>query len=629
MATEPHPLDPHHDGSPLYVSSPGPALGDVVTLRVRVPHREDRTPGATEVVLRTVRDGEPAISRAERVDEDAAGAWWEVGLRIVNRVTSYRFLVSTGPSDFRWLTATGVHARDVTDGGDFLISTQHRLPDWVLDQVGYQVFPDRFAKTEVTGPVPDWAIPCEWDQPVVHQGPDVPYQWYGGTLDGVAEHLDHLDHLGATLLYLTPVFEAWSTHRYDAVSFDRVDPLLGGDAALERLADAVHDHGLRLMGDLTTNHTGEHHDWFEKAREDPTSPERSFYRFSDDEEHGYAAWLDIPSLPKLDHSSTELARRLYAGPESIAAHWLRNGLDGWRVDVANMTGRMGADDLAHTVAEALRRTMDEVADDGWLLAEHGHDATADLTGAGWHGTMDYAGFTRPVWCWLNGGAPGGPGIPHGLDYLGLPVDIPVLPGTAAVATMRDVHGSIPWTAWQGSTMHLDSHDTPRFRTVAGGGTDGGTDLAGRGRDLHLVGLGLQMSMPGVPVVFMGDELGLTAVDGEHARTPYPWAHRETWDEPTMAAYLQWIALRREHVALRRGGLRWLHAGEDSMTFLREHPGQTLLVHAVRRPTEPVDLPLHALGPAPALRCLTGATSSVADGRLTLPGEPGVSLHEVG
>ncbi|RYB89177.1 glycoside hydrolase family 13 protein [Nocardioides glacieisoli] len=629
MSTEPHPLDPHHDGSPCYVSHARPSLGDVVTLRVRVPRGADGTPGASEVVLRTVRDGEPAIGRAEKVAEDAAGAWWEVGLRIVNRVTSYRFLVSTGPSDFRWLTATGVHARDVTDGGDFLISTEHRLPAWVPDQVGYQVFPDRFGRTETGASVPDWAIPCEWDQPVVHKGPDVPFQWYGGTLDGVAEHLDHLDHLGATLLYLTPVFEAWSTHRYDAVSFDRVDPLLGGDEALGRLADAVHAHGLRLVGDLTTNHTGEHHDWFVRAQQDPTSPERSFYRFSDTEAHGYAAWLDIPSLPKLDHTSAELARRLYAGPDSIAAHWLRRGLDGWRVDVANMTGRMGADDLAHTVAEALRRTIDEVADDGWLLAEHGHDATSDLTGAGWHGTMDYAGFTRPVWCWLNGGAPGGPGLPHGLDYLGLPVDIPVLPGTAAVATMRDVHGSIPFTAWQGSTMHLDSHDTPRFRTVTGGGTDGGTDLDGRGRDLHLVGLGLQMTMPGVPVVFMGDELGLTAVDGEHARTPYPWDRRETWDEPTMDAYLAWIALRRAHVALRRGGLRWLHAGEDSMTFLREHPDQTVLVHAVRRGTDAVELPLHALGPDPTLTTLVGAAATTASSTLTLPGEAGVSVHEVG
>ncbi len=627
MAPAPRPLDPHHDGSPFHVR--GAAVpGGEVTLRVRVPHDADGTPGAVRVVLRAVRDGEPAVRAAEQVSRDSAGAWWEVTLRLVNRLTSYRFLVSRGPDDFRWLTATGVHGRDVSDGGDFRISTDHRLPDWVADQVGYQVFPDRFGRTRTEAPVPDWAIACDWDQPVVHKGPDVPFQWYGGTLDGVVDHLDQLDVLGATLLYLTPVFEARSTHRYDAVSFDRVDPLLGGDEALERLAAAVHERGLLLVGDLTTNHTGDHHDWFLRALADPDSPERGFYRFSDAYEQGYAAWLDIASLPKLDHASVEMVRRLYAGPDSVVAHWLRRGLDGWRVDVANMTGRLGGDDLAHAVATRIRDTMDEVAPDAWLLAEHGHDAAADLTGPGWHGTMDYSGFTRPLWCWLNGGAPDGPGLPHGLDYLGLPVDIPVLPATAAVATMREVHGSMPWTSWQGSTMHLDSHDTPRFRTVTGGGTDGGVDLDGRGRDLHLVGLALQMTMPGVPVVFMGDELGLTAVDGEHARTPYPWDRPDGWDGETFAAYQRWIALRRGHVALRRGGLRWLDAGTDSMTFLREHDDETLLVHAVRRPAGPVSLPAHALGPDLVLETLAGAPATVAGSELLLPGTPGASVHLV-
>lgn len=625
----PHPLDPHHDGSIHYVRTEQPVLGDEVPLRVRVPHTADGRPGATAVVLRAVRDGEPAISRAEQTDVDAAGAWWSVTLRLVNRLTSYRFLVSRGSDDYRWLNATGVHDRDVTDAGDFKISSEHRLPAWVPDQVGYQVFPDRFGRTEVDVPVPSWAIPVDWDEPVVHQGPDVPLQWYGGTLDGVVDHLDHLALLGATLLYLTPVFEARSTHRYDAVSFDHVDPLLGGDRALERLVEAVHAQGLRLMGDLTTNHTGDHHAWFLRAQNDPDSPERDFYRFSDEHPHGYAAWLDIPSLPKLDHSSAELARRLYDGLDSVAANWLRRGLDGWRVDVANMTGRLGGDDLAAVVATVLRRTMEQVRDDAWLLAEHGHDASADLTGSGWHGTMDYAGFTRPLWCWLNGGSPHGPGTPHGLDYLGLPVAIPVLPAESAVATMREVHGAMPWTAWQGSTMHLDSHDTPRFRTVTGGGDHGRADLEGIGRERHLVGLGLQMTMPGVPVVFMGDEIGLTAADGEHARTPYPWGHPESWDDGTTTAYRAWIGLRREHVALRRGGQRWLHAAGDALTFLREHPDETLLVHAVRSPTEPVSLPTAALGPDVRLETLLGEAAVVTSTAVVLPGRvSGVAVHRL-
>ncbi len=635
--TEPAPelrpyLEPHHDGSPLYTQEGSPSLGDTVWLRVRVPHHEDGTPAAEHVVVRAVRDGEPSITAATCERSDEAAAWWRVDVRLVNPLTSYRFMLSDARSGYRWLNAAGVHSRDVTDAGDFKISTEHRLPDWVADQVGYQVFPDRFERTETGEPVPEWAQPADWDDPVVHRGPDVPFQLYGGTLDGITDHLDHLEQLGVTLLYLTPVFEARSNHRYDARSFDHVDPLLGGDAALDRLIKAAHERGIRVLGDLTTNHTGDDHDWFRRALADPASVERGFYRFEEDR---YQAWLDVPSLPKLDHTSTELANRLYAGPDSITARWLRRGLDGWRVDVANMTGRMGGDDLAHVVARGLRRTFDEVRPDGWLLAEHGHDATRDLDGGGWHGTMDYAGFTRPLWCWLNGGSPHSPatppGIAHGLDFLGLPIDIPVLPGTAIYGTIREVHAAMPWRSLVGSTLHLDSHDTPRFRTVAGGGTDGWVDGAGLGRDRHLAGLALQMTMPGIPVVFMGDELGLTGLDGEHSRTPFPWRRRDEWDEATLAAYRTWVGLRLDHVALRRGGMRWLHVGEDSLTFVREHPDESVLVHVTRSQGDPVAIPATALGPlVSGLTAVVGEPPTLLDGTVTLPGGgPGAHVCVVG
>ena len=619
--------DPHHDGSPLYRPEP-PVLGARIPLRVRVPHTADGRAAADHVVLRSVRDGEPCVVEAEQESTDEAGTWWTADLDVHNPLTSYRFLLTDGRSRFRWLNAAGVHDRDVTDASDFRVSTDHQLPDWVADQVGYQVFPDRFERTETGTPVPSWAKPAAWDDPVVHRGPDVPFQLYGGTLDGITQRLGHLGDLGATLLYLTPVFEAWSNHRYDAVSFERVDPLLGGDAALSRLLDAAHAVGIRVVGDLTTNHTGDHHDWFEVARTDPASPERGFYRFDDDDI--YTSWLDIASLPKLDHSSVELARRLYEGPDSIVAHWLREGLDGWRVDVANMTGRLGSDDLAHQVARAVRRTIADVRADGWLLAEHGHDASLDLDGTGWHGTMDYAGFTRPVWCWLNGGSPTHrvepPGLPHGLSYLGLPIDIPVVPAEAAVATMREMHAAMPWQSLVGSTMHLDSHDVPRFRTVTGGGITGWTDTAGRGRDRHLVGLAMQMTMPGVPVVFMGDEIGLTGVDGEHARTPFPWRRPEEWDDATLAAYRTWIAVRRDLVALRRGGLRWLSAEGDSITYLREHPEQTVLVHLTRAATGPTRLPLRTLGAhVRGFTSIAGATPAVEGTDLVLPGDGPAAL----
>jgi alpha-glucosidase len=608
-----NPNDPHHDGSPLYCDTIAPDAGEVVQVRVRVPidpaAEADPHARIDRVVLRTVRDGEPHVVPATVCRRDQYAVWWQAPLEVRNPLTTYRFALVDGAGALRWLNAEGIHDRDVTDAADFKLSTEHRLPDWVADQIGYQIFPDRFARTHAEGDAPAWAIPAEWDDPVIYRGPDVPFQWYGGTIDGITEHLDHLIELGATMLYLTPVFEAWSNHRYDAVSFDRVDPVLGGDAALERLIKIADDHDIRVMGDLTTNHTGDHHDWFRTAMADPDSPERAFYTIRDD--GSYECWWDYPSLPKLDHHSAELARRLYAGPDSVVARWLEAGFAGWRIDVANMTGRMGADDLAHQVATRIRATLDEVRPDAWLLAEHGHDASLDLTGPGWHGTMDYTGFTRPTWCWLNGGG-------HDLPYLGMPVGIPTVPGAAAVATMREVHAAMPWAARCGSTLHLDSHDVPRFRTVAGGGTSGGIDTLGAGRDHHHAGLMLQMTMPGVPVVFMGDEIGLTGVDGEHARTPFPWSHADRWDAPTLAAYRTAIAMRREHIALRRGGLRWLHAGEDVIVYVREHPEETVLVQVARQATEPVRLPRAAFDAITEMTVLWGEAPDVGDDAVVIP-----------
>jgi alpha-glucosidase len=594
--------EPHHDGSVRYVPAGAPRLGDTLPVRVWVPSVPGRAGRDAQVLLRRTRDGEPAISAARLDASDEAGAWFVADLRLDNHVTSYRFLVD-GARDYRWLTARGVFRRDVADAGDFRISVYDPPPDWVADQVVYQVFPDRFARSGADRPTPDWAVPAEWDDPVVHRGRDTPHQWFGGDLDGIAAHLDYVTGLGATMLYLTPIFEARSNHRYDAVTFDRVDPALGGDEAFARLLAAAHARGLRVLGDLTLNHTGVGHEWFRAAVADPDAPEASYYSFRRHPDE-YESWLGERSLPKLDHRAAAMRRALYDGPDSVVARWLDFGLDSWRIDVANMTGRLGADDLGHEVARAVRRTMAARHPDAWLLAEHGHDAAFDLLGDGWHGTMDYAGFTRPVWAWLGGG------IPSGLPFLGLPVPIPSLPGSAAVATMREVHAGAPWLAWTASTLHLDSHDTPRFRTVAGGGTSGWVDDEGAGRGRHLAGLALQMTLPGVPSVFAGDELGLTAVDGEHARTPFPWKRGAEWDSATCDAYRAWIGLRREHVALRRGGLRWAHLSDDSVTYLREHPDERVLVHVARAAHPPVRLPLAALD---ILGTVVGGSSAAGAG----------------
>ena len=205
---------------------------------------------------------------------------------------------------------------------------------------------------------PSWAVPRPWDALPEGRGPNTAREWFGGDLGGIRERLDHIDRLGANLIYLTPFFPAGSTHRYDASSFDFVDPLLGGDEALAALLAAAHERGIRVMGDLTLNHCGVGHEWFRSARDFPSSVERGFFYFDETATHGYASWFDVPSLPKFDWANPELRRRLL---DVVARRWLRDGLDGWRIDVANMAGRHGSYDANRAVARATRAAVESRA----------------------------------------------------------------------------------------------------------------------------------------------------------------------------------------------------------------------------------------------------------------------------
>jgi alpha-glucosidase len=589
----------HHDGSALHVPQQAPALGETVTVFVRVP----ASAAVNRVHVRAVADGEPVFTAAV-VDRRVGGeTWWRADVTVRNPVTRYRFLLHcprTGPC---WLNGLGVFAHDVPDTHDFRLLAHEPPPAWAADAVVYQVFPDRFARSAAADarPLPDWAIPCDWDTtPVVGRGPATPRQLYGGDLDGVAGHLDHLDALGVNTVYLTPVFPARSNHRYDASDLTRVDPLLGGDAALARLARAVHDRGWRLLGDVTSNHTGDAHEWFTAALAGPDRPERGFYHV-DEVTGDYESWLGVRSLPKLNWASAELRHRFATGDDAVVRRWLRPpyDLDGWRVDVANMTGRRGADDLTREVAALLRAAVVATRPDALLVAEHGHDHSGDLDADGWHGTMNYAGFTRPVWTWLRGDDLDLP------DFLGVPGAVPRRDAVATLATMRAFGSLVSWRSLTHSWQLLGSHDTPRIRTVLG-------DPA-----RHEVAAGLLATLPGTPMVFAGDELGLTGYNGEHSRTPMPWRRPGEWDRGTLRAYQGLLRLRRDTPALRRGGLRWLHVDPETLVFAREAPTGAVLVLARRAAAPPVRL----VGP-PGDNVYGGADDlrPDADGAVTLPGD---------
>jgi alpha-glucosidase len=558
---------PHHDGSEEYVLERPRSLGDEAVVRLRIPHGSS----PERVLLRYERDGEPRSVEAQVDEETGTDVWWRAAFPVWNPVTRYRFLLAGGDVGYAWVNALGRTPHEVTDADDFVITAGPQPPAWHLESVVYQVFPDRFATSRLDVAIPPWAMPREWDALPTGRGKPTPFELYGGDLRGVEQHLEHIASLGANVVYLTPFFPATSSHRYDATTFEHVDPLLGGDEALVSLAGAAHARGMRLVGDITLNHTGFRHEWFERAKSDSDSPERGFYIFDDTIPCGYEAWLGIPSLPKLDWRSDELRRRF----AHVLRHYLELGLDGWRVDVANMVGRYRDVDLNRDVSRWAR----EQVGDALLVAEHGHDFRPDLGVRGWHGVMNYSGFLRPLWTWL---IRDDPAPEQQKQFWGIPVGVPQLDGAAAVSAARRFRAGVPWETVLHSWNLLDSHDTARFRTIAGS--------PGR----HLVGVGLQMTLPGVPMVFAGDELGLEGEWGEDARRTIPWGHEETWDRGFFDDMRALIELRRSREALSRGGIRWVHVSGDAIAFVRETSAERLLCLAARASHEPIETPFTEL-----------------------------------
>ncbi len=560
----------HHDGSALYVPEQQPQLGAEATVWLRT------SPEVTAVHVRSTPDGEPRITAAKPERRSCAPGsgeelWWRAEVPVRNPLTRYRFLVEDGRGPYNWYTARGRHDHEVPDDADFRLVSHPAPASWTADAVVYQIFPDRFARSAAADgrATPDWAIPCGWDDRVIDELPEVSRQLYGGDLDGIAERLDHIQALGANTVYLTPIFPARSNHRYDASTFDRIDPLLGGDAALGRLADALHARGMRLIGDVTTNHTGDAHEWFH----DPAR--RDHYYFASD--GGYESWCGVSSLPKLNWNSAALRARFVSDPDSVVKRWLtgtdgRPLLDGWRVDVANMTGRRGADDLAHEVSRLVARAVREVGSQAMLVAEHNYSSGSDLDLDGWQGAMNYAGFLRPVWTWLRD-----PDLDF-THFLGVPGNVPSRAGTAMVATMVTALATMSWRSWTHSWTMLGTHDSARIRTVVGH------------PDRVEVAAGLLATLPGTPMIFAGDELGLVGRGGEDARRTMPWHAPDRWHRPTLRRYTDLLRLRNDQPALRHGGLRFAHVDADAVAYWRETADARLLILARRASGSPVALP---------------------------------------
>jgi alpha-glucosidase len=590
-------LQPHHDGSALYVPNQNPKLGERVKLRIRI---HDALGKVAEVRVRFSESGEAfPTDKAKVFKRDGRWTWYENTITIHNPKMNYRFYIKLADGNVLWYNTQGLSVLNQPDTLDFRLNTFSSAPAWGKSAIMYQIFPDRFARSAKADAhkTPKWAIAKNWDDEVIGSGPGTSEQFFGGDLWGVIEHLDHLKSLGVNLLYLTPIFPARSNHRYDASSFHEVDPLLGGDEAFATLIAAAHKLGMKVMGDLTSNHSGVGHEWFQASYKKPKAAESAFYYFSE-KNTKYDSWFGVPSLPKFNWNSKELRRRFIQGPKSVVARWLRKPfhMDGWRIDVANMTGRIRDEDMYLEVAQVIRQTMVHENPDTLMLGEYTGDAAYEVQGDGWQGAMTYSNFTKPVWRWFyNKNAKGAPGFMTGDGNV-------QADGEDLVTSYTQFIAAFPWHVRLHNMNPLDTHDIPRFKTFTIKGA-------------QKVAAAMQFTFPGIPVIWAGDEFGLDGFNGENSRTPMPWNNERKHDKSMLPIYRELTKLRKENSALNAGSMRFIYASAEAVVYVREDSKQSVVVCVTRGKDENILIPKDAVPNLAKATNVFGGGEIVAQGSM--------------
>jgi cyclomaltodextrinase len=472
-------------------------------------------------------------------------------------------------------------------------------PSWVRDAIFYEVFPDRFAASDRVvkpGPLEPW------DAPPTNNG------FKGGDLLGVAEHLDHIESVGANALYLTPVFQSASNHRYHTYDYLAVDPLLGGDAALRELLDRAHARGMRVILDGVFNHTGRGFWPFHHVLEtDGGSPYRHWFHFDQDgldhgrpidayptahlrvdaapgqprpgeleggggsrERLGYEAWWGIPALPKLNVAEPAVREYLW----SVAEHWLRFGIDGWRLDVP------GEIDDPDFWAE-FRRRCRAVNPEAYLVGELWQVAPDWVRGDRFDGVMNYP-LAQAVLGFAGGRSLNQALLRSHHEY----ARVVPLDGGQLAARIGELLGSYAPDTNAAHLNLLGSHDTPRVLS-----------MLGNDREALELAVLFQATLPGAPCVYYGDEIGVEGGIDPDSRRAFPWDEGR-WDRALLGAVREAFALRRAEPALRSDDLEVAATAADAIVLTRRAADREIAV-AVNAGDEPMTLPLAADGRAPA------------------------------
>jgi cyclomaltodextrinase len=463
-------------------------------------------------------------------------------------------------------------------------------PEWVKHAVFYQIFPDRFAASQrIAKP-----INIEpWDSDPTEFG------YKGGDLLGVEEHLDHIVELGATALYFNPIFQSASNHRYHTHNYYRVDPLLGGDAAFDVLLAACKRRGLRVILDGVFNHASRGFfqfndilengqaspwvDWFDVHEFPPNA-----YDYS--RRPGYTAWWGLHALPKFNTDNPQVREFLMG----VGEHWMRKGIDGWRLDVPNEITTPG-------FWQEFRTRVRVINPEAYIVAEIWDECPQWLGGDTFDAAMNYP-LTEALIRYTVGDHIDRSTV-EGRGYR----PYPAMDAPEFAARLQELFSIYAWPTTLAQLNLLDSHDTARFISIAG------NDEA----SLRLATV-LLFTLPGAPSVYYGDEIGLSGgLPDRWARKTFPWSHPEHWNHDLLEFYKRVIHLRREHAALQVGAYTTLLAEGEVLAFARTL-GDSMLIVAVNAGATPSLARIPLPQPRPRLETLFGNTdATIGDNTLVV------------
>lgn len=497
-----------------------------------------------------------------------------------------------------------------------------RVPDWAADAVYYYVFPERFRNGDPRNdPVPgrtryhagtvekhtNW-LDKPW-RPGSGDGSDALHNndFYGGDLQGLIDKLDHIQALGANVIYSTPLFQASSNHKYDTADYHRIDPAFGSNADFERLTREAAKRGIRVVPDTSLNHTGADSLYFDRYGNfggrgaysgsviRPESPYAAWYSFDAtqaDPDRRFKGWVGVTDLPELDKASPAWRDFAYRAPDAVMKRWLDAGAAGWRMDVAPWV----PDDFWREWRTAIKAHKP----DAITIAETWFDAAKYFLGDSFDSTMNYI-FRNTALAYAGGG------------------DARELIGNLEL--MREHY---PPQALHALMNLLSSHDQARSLHVLGWHDDGNAAQARDAKARYRVALLLQMTWPGAPAVYYGDEVGLGGGEDPDNRRPFPWADLGGRpDEALHADFKRLIALRHALPVLRRGSLGApLHVDAHVIAVPRqlgEDFAVTLTNNAPER--QVVTLPLPPGAPTVYVDRLDGSRHQAHGGALTLSVPP--------